>query len=173
LLIGMELCIYFLYTLGFFFHLAGMLVLLGGWIVAGAAVYFLCRRTGPNQRTLKGVDGYIVGQALRFDERGQVFARERTLRPNSEQYKEFYRAHPELEQKDPERRKAGGLLGTPGIIDRLGGTSNVSATGPRSASTATFVCGCATGAMRAHFPTVSLYCWWCAKNGHASFFPDG
>jgi hypothetical protein len=127
LLISMELCIYFFYTLGFFFHFAGMLVLVVVWIVAGAAVYFFCRRTEPNQRALKGVDGYVVGQAQRFDEREQVFARERTLRPDSAQYKEFYRTHPELEQNDSERRKAGGLLGTPGIIDRPGGRSNVSA----------------------------------------------
>ena len=127
LLIGMELCIYFLYILGFFFHIAGMLVLVGAWVATGAAFYFLCRRTEPNQRTLKGVDGYVVGQAQRFDEREQVFARERTLRPDSAQYKEFYRTHPELEQKDSERRKVGGLLGTPGIIDRPGGRSNVSA----------------------------------------------
>jgi reductive dehalogenase len=126
-LIGMELAIYFFYTLGFFSHFAGMLVLVGAWVATGAAIYFLCRRTGPNQRALKGSDGYIVGQAPRFDEREQVFARERTLRPDSAQYKEFYRTHPELEQMDSKRRKAGGLLGIPGNIDRPGGGSNVSA----------------------------------------------
>jgi hypothetical protein len=92
-----------------------------------AAIYFLCRRTGLNQRALKGVDGYLVGRAQRFDERKQVFARERTLRPDSAQYKEFYRTHPELESMDSERRKAGGLLGVPGAIDRPDGASNVSA----------------------------------------------
>ncbi len=89
LLVVMEVCIYYLYTLGFFFHFAGMLVLVVAWVAAGAAIYFLCRRTGPNQRALKGVDGYIVGRAQRFDEREQVFARERTLRPDAAQYKEF------------------------------------------------------------------------------------
>jgi hypothetical protein len=147
LLIGMELCIYFLYTLGFFFHIAGMLVLVGAWVATGAAIYFLCRRTGPNQRTLKGVDGYIVGQAQRFDEREQVFARERTMRPDSAQYKEFYRTHPELEQMDSERRKAGGLLGTPGTIDRPGGTSNV------SAMTAAFAIPPHLGKPESHSPT--------------------
>ena len=126
-LIGMELAIYFFYTLGFFFHFAGMLVLVGAWAATGAAIYFLCRRAGPNQRALKGVDGYIVGQAQRFDEREQVFARERSLRPDSAEYKEFYRLNPELESMDSERRKAGGLLGVPGAIDRPGGASNVSA----------------------------------------------
>ena len=127
LLVVIEICIYFLYTLGVFYHFAGKLVLVGAWVVTGAVIYFLCRRTGPNPRVLKGVDGYIVGQAQRFDEREQVFARERTLRPDSAQYKEFYRTHPELEQMDSERRKAGGLLGIPGNIDRPGETSNVSA----------------------------------------------
>ena len=126
-LIGMELAIYFFYTLGFFFHFAGMLVLVGAWVATGAAIYFLCRRAGPNQRALKGVDGYVVGRAQRFDEREQVFARERSLRPDSAEYKEFYRLHPELESMDSERRKAGGLLGVPGAIDRPGGASNVSA----------------------------------------------
>ena len=85
ILIGLELCIYFLYTLGFFFHFVGMVMLVGGWVATGAVIYFLCRPTGPNRRALNGVDGYIVGQAQRFDEREQVFARERTLRPESAQ----------------------------------------------------------------------------------------
>jgi hypothetical protein len=114
-LIGMELAIYFFYTLGFFFHFAGMLVLVGAWVATGAAIYFLCRRAGPNQRALKGIDGYVVGRAQRFDEREQVFARERSLRPDSAEYKEFYRLHPELESMDSERRKAGGLLGVPNL----------------------------------------------------------
>jgi reductive dehalogenase len=63
----------------------------------------------------------------RFDEREQVFARERSIRPESEQYEAFYRAHPELEQIDSERRKAGGLLGIPGAIDRPGENPNIAA----------------------------------------------
>ena len=126
-LIGMELGIYFLYTLGVFSHFAGKLVLVSVWMAAGAAIYFCCRRSGPNQRAFKGAEGYAVGQVQRFDEREQVFARERTLRPDSAQYKEFYRTHPELEQMDSERRKAGGLLGIPGAIDRPGEIPNVAA----------------------------------------------
>jgi len=85
-LIGLELGIYFLYTLDFFFHYVGMLMLGGAWVATGALIFFLCRRTGPNQRALKGIDGYIVGRAQRSDEREQVFVRERTLRPESAQY---------------------------------------------------------------------------------------
>ena len=127
LLVVIEICIYSLYTLGVFFHFAGMLVLVSIWMAGGAVVYFFCRRTGPNQRALKGAEGHVVGQVQRFDEREQVFARERTLRPDSAQYKEFYRTHPELEQMDSERRKAGGLLGVPGAIDRPGEIPNISA----------------------------------------------
>ena len=127
LLVAIEICIYALYTLGFFSHFAGKLVLVSVWMAAGAVIYFFCRRTGPNQRALKGAEGHAVGPVQRFDEREQVFARERTLRPDSAQYKEFYCTHPELEKMDSERRKAGGLLGIPGNIDRPGGTSNVSA----------------------------------------------
>jgi reductive dehalogenase len=127
LLVLIELAIYYLYTLGLFFHSAGMLVLVSGWMVTGAAIYFLCCRSGSNRRALKGVNGYVVGKAQRFDEREQVFARERTLRLGSEQYKAFYRAHPEMEEMDSERRKAGGLLGVPGAIDRPGELFNISA----------------------------------------------
>ena len=127
LLVVMELCIYYLYTLGFFTHFSGMLLLVIIWTAAIGAIYFFCRRTNPNQRALKGFAGYIVGKAQRFDEREQVFARERTLRPDSVQYKEFYRTHSELEQMDSARRAAGGLLGIPGAIDRPGEISNVSA----------------------------------------------
>ena len=127
LLVVLELCIYYLYTLGFFLHFAGMLVLVGAWVATGAGIYFLGRRTGLNQRVLKGVDGYVVGQTQRYDEREQVFARERSLRPDTTEYKEFYRMHPEPEQMDSERRKAGGLLGIPGAIDRPGEIFNISA----------------------------------------------
>ena len=127
LLIGVELCIYWLYTLGFFYSSAGLPLLLAGWVVVGYGIYFFGRHSGTNKKALKGVDGLIVGEARRFDERQQVFARERSIRPGSAQYEAFYRAHPELEQMDSERRAAGGILGTSGAIDRPGGMPNVAA----------------------------------------------
>jgi len=127
LLIGFELCIYWLYILGFFLNTAGLLLLLAGWVVIGYGIYFFCRHTGPNEKALKGVEGLMVGQAQRFDEREQVFARERSLRPDSAEYESFYHSHPELEQLDSERRAAGGILGTPGAVDRPGELPNVSA----------------------------------------------
>ena len=149
-LIALELGIYSLYTQGFFFHGGGMLVLGVAWAATGAGIYFFWRRSGPNQRALKGVEGYLVGPAQRFDEREQVFARERTLIPGSVQYKEFYRTHSELEQLDSERRKAGGLLGIPGAIDRPGETFNV------SAMTAAFSIPPHFGKPESHSPEVQL-----------------
>ena len=126
-LIFFELCLYWIYTLGFFFNPVGKLFLLAGWVGIGYGIYFFIRHTGPNEKAFKGVEGYIVGRVQRFDEREQVFARERSIRPGSAQYEAFYRSHPELEQMDSERRKAGGLLGTPGAIDRPGELPNVAA----------------------------------------------
>jgi predicted tellurium resistance membrane protein TerC len=85
LLIGVELCIYWLYTLGFFSGSAGLPLLLAGWVVVGYGIYFFGRHSGTNRKALKGVDGQIVGEAQRFDERQQVFARERSIRPGSAQ----------------------------------------------------------------------------------------
>ena len=127
LLIGFELCICWLYTQGSFFNSAGLPLLLAGWVVMGYGIYFLCRHTGPNEKALKGAEGLMVGKAQRFDEREQVFARERSIRPDSAEYESFYRSHPELEQLDSERRAAGGLLGTPGAIDRPGEVPNLAA----------------------------------------------
>jgi hypothetical protein len=126
-MIGFEFFIYWFYTLGFFFSPAGLPLLLTGWVVVGYGIYFFGRHTGPNEKALKGFEGLIVGEVKRFDEREQVFARERSIRPGSKQYEAFYRSHPELEQLDSERRAAGGILGTPGVIDRPGGIPNVAA----------------------------------------------
>ena len=126
-LIILELCSYWLYTMGVFSNPGGKLLLLTGWIGIGCGIYFFGRHTGTNGRALKGVDGYVVGNAKRYDEREQVFARERSIRPGSPEYEAFYRSHPELEQMDSERRSLGGLLGKPGAIDHPGGEPNVSA----------------------------------------------
>ncbi len=126
-LIILELVVYWLFSLGIFSNPGGKLLLLTGWIGIGCGIYFFGRHTGTNASALKGVDGYVVGNAKRFDEREQVFARERSIRPGSIEYDAFYGAHPELEQMDSKRRSAGGLLGKPGAIDHPGGVPNVSA----------------------------------------------
>jgi hypothetical protein len=40
------------------------------------------------------------------------------LRPGSEQYQRFYAQHPEYEEYDTARRKLGGPVGKPGLIDK-------------------------------------------------------
>ena len=64
LLIGFELCIYWLYTLGSFFNSAGLPLLLAGWVVMGYGIYFFCRLTGPNEKALKGAEGLMVADHL-------------------------------------------------------------------------------------------------------------
>jgi len=79
----------------------------------------------PNQRALKGSMEYVVEDFKRFDERDIVFARNRSLQPDSEVYRRYYEAHPEKEKKDAERRAKGGPLGEIGAIDK-GYSPNVS-----------------------------------------------
>jgi len=69
-----------------------------------------------------------VGEVKRFDEREIVFARNRSLRPGSEEYKTFYASHPELEAYDTKRRERGGPLGQLGAIDGQSGAANAAAT---------------------------------------------
>ena len=114
--------------LGFFQTSAGIVMLTVGYMVVVAAAVFLARRTSPNQRALQGASGYIIGKINRFDERMQVFARNRALRPGSAQYRQFYTEHPELENYDSERREKGGPLGEIGLIDRPFEGPNVAAT---------------------------------------------
>ena len=149
-LVMLELCVYWLFTLGIFTNPGGKLLLLSGWFGMGCGIYFLSRHTGVNERALKGVDGYVVGNPKRFDERQQVFARERSIRPGSVEYDAFYSAHPELEQMDAERRAAGGLLGKPGAIDHPGELPNI------SAMEAFFSIPPHFGKTKNHTPTVTL-----------------
>jgi reductive dehalogenase len=85
--------------------------------IAGAGVLCLIPCI-PNQRALKGSFGFITGKPKKIDERDIVFARNRCLKPGSDLYKRYYRAHPEKEEVDAKRRSMGThALGTPGLID--------------------------------------------------------
>jgi reductive dehalogenase len=121
---------FFLYlcAIGFFRTGAGIALLIAGLIVCGTMTFFLLRRTPPNPKALQGTKGLIVGEVKRFDEREIVFARNRSLRPGSEEYKIFYASHPELEAYDAKRRERGGPLGQLGAIDGQAGAANVAAT---------------------------------------------
>jgi reductive dehalogenase len=114
--------------LGFFQTSTGVVLLIAGNIMVVLAAIFMVRRTAPNQRAVQGTSGYICGKVNRFDERMQVFARNRALPPGSEQYNQFYTEHPELEKYDSERREKGGPLAKIGLIDRPYEGPNVAAT---------------------------------------------
>ena len=112
---------------GFFKTAPGMVLLIAGYITVVFAAIFMVRKTAPNLRALQGTAGYMVSKGNRFDERVQVFARNRSIRPGSKQYHQFYRDHPELEKYDSERREKGGPLGKIGLIDKPDEGPNVAA----------------------------------------------
>ena len=121
-----------LIEIGFFKTGAGIVLLIAFYLAGIVAALLLIKKTKANPSSLQGTQGFIVGEVGRFDERDQVFARNRALRPGSEQYKAYYEANPEKESIDAQRREKGGPMGHPGIIDNPRGAPNVAATlGPR------------------------------------------
>jgi len=118
----------YLIWIGFFETKIGFDVLIAGYIAAVLAALLLLRRTAPNPKALKGAKGIIAGDVKRQDEREIMFARNRSIQPGSEQYKAFYKEHPEYEGFDAKRREKGGPLGHPGIIDKPHQGANVAAT---------------------------------------------
>lgn len=98
-------------------------------LIAGViACLMLFLRIGANPKALEGTKGLIVGEVKRWDERQTVFARSRSLRPGSEQYKMLYEEHPEYKAFDDARRAKGGVLGPVGAIDWPRGEINVAMT---------------------------------------------
>jgi hypothetical protein len=122
-----ELVASWLYAAGFFSHTPGRELFLAFAILATAGFFLLLRRTPPNPRALQGSTGLVTGRVRRFDEREQVFARERSMRPGTNQHRQFYEKHPHWEAADARRRSEGGILGTAGRIDRPGEKPNVAA----------------------------------------------
>jgi len=122
---GVLVAYLFLIWIGFFRTTLGLVILIAVYIFAVSAAIVLLRRTAPNPLALKGARGMIVGDVKRQDERDHVFARNRALRPGSEQYKAYYKEHPEHEKFDAKRREKGGPIGNPGIIDKPNGDANV------------------------------------------------
>ena len=110
---------------GFFHGTPRILILLAGLVVSLAALLLLLP-IGRNPRALQGASGYIAGKVERFDEREQVFSRG-YLPPDSEQYRAFYREHPEWEEDDAARRELGIPMGLPGRIDKPHEGPNVAA----------------------------------------------
>jgi len=96
----------------------GLALLIAGYVIVILSAVLVLRKTKPNPKALQGTKGYIQGDPKRQDEREIVFARNRSLRPGSEQYQTFYREHPEYKAYDDARRTMGGPMGSPGAIDR-------------------------------------------------------
>ncbi|MBW1803834.1 MAG: reductive dehalogenase [Deltaproteobacteria bacterium] len=69
-------------------------------------------------RSLQGAMGYAEEDVRRFDERDVVFSRNRAIPPGSENYRAYYKMHPEREEYDARRRAVGGTLGKMGAIDK-------------------------------------------------------
>jgi reductive dehalogenase len=116
------------WTSGFLATASGIGIMICLLIGGIAAAIMLIRKTRANQKALEGTRGLITGDVKRFDERDVVFARNRTIRPGSEQYKAYYRMHPEYAQFDAARREKGGPLGQPGTIDKPKDRPNIAAT---------------------------------------------
>ena len=128
LMLGLVMLLFYLNTIGFFETNSGLTFLIIGLALAGGLCFFLMRKTESNPRALDGTKGLILGEVPPTDERDTVFARNRTLRPGSEEYKTYYEMRPEFENSDAARREKGGPLGHPGAIDRPHDRPNVAAT---------------------------------------------
>ena len=125
---GLLMLFIYWQTSRFFESGTGLFILISSFIVGILAAVFCVRQTPVNQRALEGTRGLIVGEVKRFDERKHVFARNRTLKPGSDQYNAFYKENPELEAGDAARREKGGPMGHPGRIDRPHDGPNVAGT---------------------------------------------
>ncbi len=86
--------------------------------LAGLVIFFI--PYSRKARSLEGAAGYLTGDGSDFrpmDERDIMFARNRILKPGTEQFERYYAMHPEHKEYDDRRRARGGPLGKPGSID--------------------------------------------------------
>jgi len=127
-MLGLLIIFLILWGKGFFFTSTGLVVLVLGYALACFSGFLFLHRTPSNPHALKGTLGLVQGEVKRFDERDQVFARNRALRPGSPEYKTYYQEHPEHEEYDKKRRAMGGPLGSIGSVDGEKGAVNVEAT---------------------------------------------
>ncbi len=128
LMTGLVFLLFYLEATGFFKTGFGLAVLILGLILAAGLCVFLMQKIGLNPRALEGTQGLIVGNVKRHDERDIMFARNRTIRPGTEQYETYYEMRPEYREFDTARRQRGGPLGQPGTIDKPKDRPNVAAT---------------------------------------------
>ena len=90
LMLGLVILLFYLNASGFLKTNPGLTFLILGLALAGGLCFFLMRKTGSNPRALDGTKGLILGEVTPTDERDTVFARNRTLRTGSEEYKTYY-----------------------------------------------------------------------------------
>ena len=127
-MMGVLILFVYWWASGFLATPAGIGIVVCLLIGAVVAAVLFIRKTPANQKALEGTKGLITGDVKPFDERDIVFARNRSIRPESEEYKTYYQMRPENEEFDTARRKKGGPLGRPGTIDKPKGRSNIAAT---------------------------------------------
>jgi len=128
LMLGLVVFLFFLNARGFFLTDTGLILLILGLGSAVGICVLLMRKAGLDPTALAGTKGLIIGDVKPTDERDIVFARNRTLRPGSDEYQTYYELRPEFEEYDAARRLKGGPLGKPGAIDRPHDRPNVAAT---------------------------------------------
>jgi reductive dehalogenase len=127
-MLGLLALFVYWWQIGLLFTGPGIGILICFLITGAAAGVVLIRKTPANPKALQGTKGLIVGKVKQPDERDIVFARNRSLRPDSEQYRTYYAMRPEYEQPDTARRAKGGPLGQLGLIDRPKEKPNAAAT---------------------------------------------
>jgi reductive dehalogenase len=127
-MLGLLLLFIYWRATGFFETGAGLVLLILGIMIGTILAWLLMRKTGQNPKALEGTKGLIIENVKRCDERDIVFARNRTIRPGSEQYKAYYEMRPNYREFDDIRREKGGPLGLPGTIDKPHDKPNVAAT---------------------------------------------
>lgn len=127
-MLGLVLSVFCLKWNGFLETQGGLYFLIGVLVLAVLSAFLLMARIGANKEAVQGTRGLMVGDVKRYDEREIVFARNERLKPDSEEYKAFYKEHPEYEENDARRRERGGPLGRIGTVDRPCEEPNVAAT---------------------------------------------
>ena len=93
LMLGLVIVLFCLEAIDFFETGIGSAILIIALILTGGMFTLLILVIGANPKAIQGTRGLMVGSVKRYDERDIVFARNRALRPESEQYKAYYKLH--------------------------------------------------------------------------------